>query len=96
MKSRLFKIAHAIKANYASFSEALKMAWKTIRLRAKLKAGVVSFAFKKVDGSIRKAIGTLNDVPASTGVKYPNYSVFIYFDVEANGYRSAKIENLLF
>lgn len=96
MKSKLFKIAHSIKANYATFSEALKYAWKVIRLRIKMKSGVVSFSFIKVDGSIRKAIGTLKDIPASTGTKSPNHSVFTYFDIEAASYRSARIENLIF
>ena len=96
MKSTLFHIAHSIKANYATFAEALKMAWKTIKLRMQMKRGVVHFAFTKVDGTIRKAIGTLNNVPASTGTKAPNYSVFIYFDVEANAYRSSRINNLIF
>jgi len=96
MKTRLFKIAHSIKGHYATFSEALTAAWKVIKLMLKLKSGTASFAFKKVDGSIRKAIGTLKDVPASKGVKATNYGQFIYFDIEANDFRSAKVENLIF
>lgn len=96
MKTRLFKTAHAIKALFSSFSEALKYAWKVIRLSIEMKKGNVSFSFKKVDGSIRKAIGTLKDVPATFGVKETNYSVFTYFDVEANSYRCSRIENLIF
>jgi len=95
MKTRLFKTAWAIVGKYNSFSEALSSAWKSIKLRAKLKSGVVSFSYKKIDGSIREAIGTLKDVPAVLGVKAPNYSLFTYFDLEANSYRCSKIENLL-
>jgi len=94
MKSTLFHIAHSIKANYPTFAEALKMAWKTIKLRMQMKRGVVHFAFTKVDGTIRKAIGTLNDVPASTGTKAPNYSVFVFWDVEKCAYRSARVAGL--
>ena len=96
MKTKLFKMAWAIVANFNSFAEALKAAWKAIKLSSKMKSSVVSFSFKKIDGSIRKAIGTLKDVPATLGVREPNHSVLTYFDVEANAWRSAKIENLLF
>jgi len=96
MKSRLFKIAHSIKANYTTFSEALTAAWKIIKLRMAMKLGAVAFSFMKVDGTLRKAIGTLKDVPASTGVKATNYGQFIYWDVETAGYRSAKVQNLIF
>lgn len=95
MKTRLFKTAWAIASKYASFSEALKAAWKAIKLASKLKSGIVSFAYTKVDGSIRKALGTLKDVPDTLGVKKVNYSLFTYFDIEADSYRCAKIENLI-
>lgn len=96
MKRRLMHIAHEIKSNYSNFAEALKAAWRIIKLRLSLKSGVVAFSFKKVDGSIRKAIGTLKNTPATLGVKATNYAVFTYFDVEANGWRSAKLSNLIF
>lgn len=96
MKTQLFKIAHSIKGQYVNFAAALTAAWKVMKLRLQMKKGIVHFAFTKVDGSIRKAIGTLNNVPVSKGVKDPNYSIFIYFDVEANDYRSARIQNIIF
>lgn len=97
MKSKLFKIAHSIKANYATFAEALKQAWRIIKLSVRMKLGEVSFTFKKIDGSLRKAVGTLKDTPAITGNGKPkNFGVMTYFDVEANGWRSFKFENLIY
>lgn len=94
MKSLLFKIAHTVKAKFNSFSEALKYAWKVIKLRMKMKKGIVSFRFKKVDGSIREAVCTL---PAATqGNGKPKLNVFTYFDVEKNDYRCSRIDALIF
>lgn len=98
MKSQLFKIAHAIKSNYTSFSEALKHAWKVIKLKIQLKRGEVSFKFKKVDGTIRTALGTLNlTVEKGEGnkTKAPNYGQIAYFDLQKGQYRSFKAENLI-
>lgn len=96
MKHKLFKIAHSIKAQFNSFSEALVQAWKIIKLTYKMKSANVEFIYKKVDGSLRKAIGTLNVDYKSTGERPTNFGVFTYFDVEADGWRSAKAENLIF
>lgn len=94
MKSLLFKIAHTVKSKFNSFSEALKYAWKVIKLRMKMKKGIVSFRFKKVDGSIREAVGTLPATPQGNGK--PNLKVFTYFDVEKNDYRCSRIDALIF
>lgn len=96
MKTKLFKTAWALIGKYNSFSEALTAAWKAIKLNVKMKSGVINFDFKKVDGSIRQAVGTLMNVPAIKGVKAPSLTSLTYFDVEANYWRSAKIENLIF
>lgn len=98
MKSLLFKIAHTVKSKFNSFSEALKYAWKVIKLRMKMKKGIVSFSFKKVDGSIREAVGTLKAsvIPQVKGDGKPNINVFTYFDVEKQSYRCAKIDALIF
>lgn len=81
MKSRLFKTAWSISSKYASFSDALKAAWKVIKLATKMKQGVVNFAFKKVDGSLREAVGTLKNIPAVKGDRKPNLALFTYFDL---------------
>ena len=96
MKSLLFKIAHTVKSSLNSFSEALKYAWKVIKLRMKMKKGIVSFRFKKVDGSIREAVGTLPATPQSDSNRKPNLKVFTYFDVEKNDCRCSRIDALIF
>lgn len=96
-KSKLFHIAHSIKHQFNSFADALRKAWQVLKLRAKMKSKVVSFKFKKVDGSIREAIGTLRAdmLPKIKGTSNKvNHSVMAYYDVQANGFRSFKIENL--
>lgn len=98
MKSQLFKIAHAIKANFNSWSEALRHAWKVIKLKSKMKNGEVKFQFRKVDGSIREALGTLNitiEKGENNRSKTPNHGQIAYFDLQAGGFRSFKAENLI-
>lgn len=98
MKSQLFKIAHAIKAQFNSWSEALRHAWKVIKLKIQLKSGEVKFKFKKVDGSIREALGTLNitiEKGENNRSKTPNHGQIAYFDLQAGGFRSFKAENLI-
>lgn len=96
MKTKLFKMAWAIRSNYATFSEALTHAWKAIKLYIRMKKENVNFTFRKVDGSLRKAVGTLNVSYERKTDKPSPFNVFIYWDVEANGFRSAKVENLIF
>jgi hypothetical protein len=98
MKTRLFKIAHSIKANFATFAEALVHAWKVVRLQFQLcTQAVVNFTYRKVDGSIREAVGTTETVPTPKGgFRKPNYGVLNYFDLQQNDWRCARIENLIF
>jgi hypothetical protein len=98
MKSRLFKIAHSIKNQFETFAEALVHAWKVIKLQYALATkALVNFSFKKVDGSIREAVGTLVNVPAPKGgERKVNYCLMTYFDLQQNDWRCAKIENLIF
>lgn len=55
-----------------------------------LQEGVVNFIYKKKDGSIRKAIGTLKDM----NVKFKKPDTISYFDIEKKGFRSFKLDNL--
>lgn len=55
-----------------------------------LQKGVVNFVYKKKDGSIRKAIGTLKDIE----VKFKRPDIIPYFDLEKKGFRSFKLDNL--
>ncbi|WP_289872854.1 SH3 beta-barrel fold-containing protein [uncultured Duncaniella sp.] len=101
-RSKLFKIAHAIirKSQVASFSEALRLAWKAIRIYTQMQIGKVEFSFRKLDGTVRKAVGTLCDIdyaPSSNTVKRakPDDDVMCYFDVEKNNFRSFRVFTLI-
>lgn len=98
MKSRLFKIAHSIKNKFGTFSEALIHAWKVIRLQYALCTNaLVNFTYRKVDGSIRHAVGTLESVPTPKGgFRKQSYKLLTYFDLQQQEFRSCKIENLIF
>lgn len=89
-----------VKQNGFSLSEALKCAWANIKLRAKMHKGIVEFYYKKVDGSMRQAFGTLeaSRMPqtSSESKRKPNASVFTYFDTEKNEWRCFKRFNLSF
>ena len=50
-----------VRKNGFSMSEALKSAWVNMKLKAEMKKKIVKFYFKKVDGSVREAYGTLNE-----------------------------------
>ncbi len=100
-KSKLFKIAHAIvkKGEASTFSEALKAAWKAIRVYSGMLVGKVAFTFKKVNGEIRHAIGTLFNlryVRKTTGEGDPkNADVISFWDCEKEAFRSFKAATLI-
>lgn len=84
------------RATGKSFSVCLSRAWALYRLIRRMRAGVVSFAYEKTDGTLRRAKGTLRDVAAlvkGTGKETP--ATVRYYDVEAAGFRSFRIENLI-
>lgn len=65
-------------------------------IREKLHKGVVTFTFKKLNGKVRKAVGTLHDgileektVGGPTGMSSPRVQVF--YDLENEGWRSFSI-----
>lgn len=51
-----------VKRNGYTMSEAMKVAWANLKLKGEMKKKIVKFYFKKVDGSVREAYGTLNVV----------------------------------
>ncbi len=86
-----------IRKNGYSLSEALKIAWANIKLRALLASKVVEFYFKKVDGSIRQAFGTLkaDRVPEVQGTRKTAENCQVYFDTEKSEWRCFKKCNLV-
>lgn len=98
MKRRLFNIAWSVRKSFSTFAEALVHAWKVVKLQFALcTQTLVRFKYTKVDGSVREANGSNANLPY-TGAprKAPNYGLLVYFDLDAQAFRSAKIENLLF
>ena len=81
-----------LRSSHLNRSEAVRRAWKVVKLKLKLAAGqTVQFAFEKADGTVRQAIG----LAAKTGSFLINgrghatpQANFLYFDVEAAGFRS--------
>ncbi len=75
-------------------------AWKLYHLAKSMREGIVTFFYLKSDGTIRKALGTLKNVPAGATlggkkVTKPSYKTMAYFDTERNAFRCFKVENLI-
>ena len=80
-----------------AFAVALSKSWQLYRLIKQMRAGVVRFAYEKADGTLRKAIGTLKEVATlvkGTG-RHDDGRTVKYYDIEADGWRSFKVENLV-
>lgn len=71
--------------------------WSLYRLTRRMRAGVVRFAYEKADGTLRRACGTLQDIAATIkGTGRPDDGRTVkYYDIEAAGWRSFKVENLV-
>jgi hypothetical protein len=98
-RRRVMKSAWALFNKGAfTFADAMRMAWKSVKLRIRMKSGVVRFTFRKVDGSVREALGTLMSdfMPETSGTgRRDNYTLQTYFDVEKGQYRCYSIVNLI-
>ena len=87
-----------VKMNGFTMSEALRQAWLQIKLRIRMAKGVVKFWYRKVDGTVREAYGTLCDrlTPPTMGCgRRTNPTVQNYFDTEKGEWRCYKIANLM-
>ena len=103
MKSSVFKLAHSIKAQFSSWSEALVEAWKQIKelaskaktLRTRLSKHIVHFTFIKKNGEVREAFGYNKIAPASKGTsrKSPWYIVK-FFCTDKNAWRSCDVRTI--
>ncbi len=96
--SKIMRRAWAIaRATGKAFAVCLSKAWQLYRLTKRMRAGVVRFAYEKADGTLRRAAGTLNDTADRIkGTGRPDDGQTLrYFDVEANGWRSFKVENFV-
>lgn len=99
MRSSVMKLAWVfVRKHQVTLSEALKIAWRNVKLRVAMLSKEVSFTFKKSDGSIREAVGTLRSelLPALKGTGRPTPDhLQLFYDIQARAYRSFfKIELL--
>ncbi len=85
-----------------SRGEALAIAWRCLKLKKALRAGVVDFVYQKKDGTIRTAKGTTNalllpkNLSPYAGSEGPqNDKVIKYFDYGCQAWRSLLHCNLL-
>lgn len=82
-----------------TMSDALKTAWRNIKLRAAMRKGIVKFYYQKVDGTLREAYGTLKEslVPALSGndSRKKSDTVQTYYDTEKESWRCFKRQNLV-
>lgn len=98
---RVMKYAWQLwKATKQSWRICMIKAWQLYRLAKAMREQVVTFYYQKADGTIRKASGTLRNVPAGaklSGKKItkPSYKTLSYFDTGRNAFRSFKVENLI-
>ena len=87
-------------------SQALKYAWWFESFRNQLRTGVFRFSYFKLDGHIREARGTLDisRIPAEHHPKSSsaasddspkNYETFRYYDLDAAGWRSFRLDNFI-
>ena len=87
-----------VRRNGFTMSEAMRVAWANMKLKAAMKNRIVKFYFKKVDGSIREAYGTLKEslMPAtSSDNRKKNDTIQVYYDTERQEYRCFKKANLV-
>lgn len=99
-RSSILRNAHEIRRTLnCTFGEAQKLAWRSFRLKAQLRAGATSFSFQKESGEVRLAIGTLNGelfayIPKGGGAT-ESALVVRYFDLEKQSFRSVRIDRLI-
>lgn len=87
-----------IRKNGMSLSDALKQAWRNIKVKTMMKGRIVKFYYQKVDGSIREAYGTLVEklIPDTVGSdRRKNDTVQTYYDTEKGEWRCFKKANLI-
>ena len=83
---------------FTSISEALKAAWKAIKIKLALAQGIVEFQFVKANGEIRDARGTTSNEYfeyTPCGGREPKSDVIVYYDIDKGSFRSFRIERLI-
>lgn len=94
------KTAWGLVKNFGyKLAEAMKHAWMVIKLWVKLHmSDSVEFTYKKMDGTIRQAAGTLRSdiIPAvKNSMRKKRAGIQVYFDLDKNEWRSFDVRNLI-
>lgn len=95
--SRAMHYAHILDQPHFAWSDIVRHAWYFVSLRRWLTRGVVSFSFRKQDGSLREAHGTLDLhlIPADKRPKgalpRPNFASMAFFDLDLGEWRAFDI-----
>ena len=100
MKSIMSLAWQFVKQNGFTLSDALKCAWRNVKLHNEMQSGIVHFVFRKVDGvTMRDAYGTLKaDVIPPTDGKQRTTNPRthkVYYDTERGDWRCFKRCNLV-
>lgn len=95
-KSKIFKLAHSVRAEFRTFSDALSFAWTKYKLQTRLTSGQVYFNFtKKSTGEVREAHGTLDFqipyIPSSKTIWY----IQKFFDIDKQAWRCLDVRTLI-
>ena len=97
-KSEIFRNAWQLVRVFGySLSQALKNAWANAKFIKIASERLCEFVYMKVDGTIRRAIGTLTKRYESVSGMHraQNDSVQCYYDIDAEAWRSFRKRNLL-
>ena len=96
-RTRVFNWAYElVRTTGKAFAVCLAKVWALYRLRRRMASETVKIAFEKADGTLRIAYATLKGTEnLIKGTGTPNYKTVKYFDTEANGFRSFKVENFI-
>lgn len=101
LQSEIFKMAHIVKKYYKinSFSESLKIVWKSFLLKKKMLQGGVYFKYITKAGYIIEAFGTLRNIEykSKNSDKFKNDILHIrYYDLEKQDFRTFEVNKLIF
>ena len=101
MKKQVMTLAWLlVRSTGLNISDSLRMSWKNFKLREEMKNKVVKFRYMKINGEERTALGTLKDtlIPShdsSGAVRKSNALIQCYYDIDRDGWRSFRKENLI-
>jgi WYL_2, Sm-like SH3 beta-barrel fold len=104
-RSEVMRLAHSFKATGKTWSESLRQAWamcKATALKETLKQGVVSFSFVKQDGTIRRAVGTMNETLFTYVYKTDRHiqkelsytGTVVFWDLESSDWRCCRVDRI--